>query len=185
MKKMLLMVASLVALGMSAQAQWFDFADNNNRISLGLHGGSVAFSTEYAKFGMGPSIQAMGVYVDFLYYRPAHRFDNHVSNTMWPDSSATSVNIGYQIPVLHWLRVMPLVGYMQTNYGLTDASTMNVETAEYTSSVYHDYNVQHRDHYFNYGVGLFVKPSKHINIYAIASRYAMYGGVSVNLETIK
>lgn len=170
------------APGDGASTQWFNFSNNKEHLSIGLHGGSQAFSTEYADFGMGMSLQAYGVYVDFLAYGPAHRHDNHVNNTQWQDSASTSVNLGYQIPVLPWLRVMPLVGYMQTNYGLTDASTVNVSSDEYSATIYHDYNVQHRDHYFNFGVGLFVKPIRYIDVYAVASRYAIYGGISINLD---
>jgi hypothetical protein len=98
---------------------------------------------------------------------------------------AFHINAGYQIPVLKWLRIMPMVGYCQTNAGLTDATTVNVDVNENTTSIFHDYDVTSgtRKHHFNFGAGLFIKPIRWIEIYAIGSRYAIYGGISINLDS--
>lgn len=182
MKKTLI-VAALLAAGMGAHAQWFDFSTNKNHLDIGFTLGEVAPFTEYSDFGAGVSLSAYGVYIDFVSAGPEHKYDNHVTNTLYNDSSAFVIDAGYQIPVLPWLRVMPLVGYGQTNYGITDASTVNVETNENTSSVYHDYTVTagSRKHYFNFGAGLVVQPLRWLNIYGVYTRKAIYGGLSINL----
>ena len=182
MKKLFILVA-MAFVAMSTNAQWFDFSNNNNRLGIGLQVGQSATGTEYAKLGFGISLSAMGGYIDFLRVTPEHQYDNHVTNTMYDDSSSININLGYQIPVLPWLRVMPLVGYCQTNYGKTDATTVNIETNENTSQMYHDYDVTpgSRKHYYNLGLGLFVQPIKWIDLYAIGSLRGIYGGVSFNL----
>lgn len=182
MKKSLL-IAALMAVAMSASAQWFDFSNNKDRYEVGFNIGMAGLNTTYQDFGAGASISAWGVYIDCLSAGPEHRYDNHVNGNLWEDSTAVVVNAGYQIPVLPWLRVMPMVGYCQTTYGLTDASTVNVETNENSSSIYHDYVVLAgtRKHYFNFGAGIIVSPFKWCSIYGVYSRNAIYGGISVNL----
>ena len=182
MKKTLLLIAALAAFGMSANAQWLDFGSNRDRYSIGFQGGVGAYGTEYSEVGFGLSFQAWGVQIDFIDVVPEHRYDNHVTNTLYRDSASFTINLSYQIPILPWLRVMPVVGYCQTNYGDTDATTVNIETDENTSQMYHDYDVLHRDHHFNYGIGLSVRPVEYVDIHAVYSARAVYGGISINLE---
>lgn len=182
MKKLMTIVA-FVAIAMTANAQWFDFSNNSRRLGFGVHLGQNAFGTEYADIAGGLSLNAMGVYIDFTRATPEHQYDNHVTNTLYNDSSSFTINVGYQIPVLPWLRVTPIVGYHQTNYGITDATTVNIETNENTSQMYHDYDVTDgsRKHYFNVGLGLCLTPIKWVDIYGMASLHAIYGGISINL----
>lgn len=182
MKKTLLAIAAITAFTLSANAQWFNFANNRDNYSFGIQVGQGAYGTEYSKLGLGFSFQAWGVQVDFIDVVPEHRYDNHVTNTLYRDSASFTINLSYRIPVLPWLRVMPVVGYCQTNYGDTDATTVNIETSENSSQMYHDYEVLHRDHHFNYGIGLSVRPVKYVDIYGVYSARAIYGGVAINLE---
>lgn len=184
MNKKLILTALLAVMTVAAQAQWFDFSNNNRRLGIGFQLGPSAVGTQYSDFSLGASMNLLGVHIDFLSIRPEHQYDNHVTDTYYADSASYTINLGYQIPVLPWLRLMPIVGYCQTNHGRTDASTVNIEnTDEYSSQMYHDYNVHpgSRRHYFNYGIGLSVQPIKWVDIYAVASRRAIYGGISLNL----
>jgi len=187
MKKSILF-AAIVALSMTANAQWFDFSQNSNRIGIGLNMGELGRGTSYTDFGGGVSINILGVYIDYTQAGPDHKYDNHVTNTLYNDSVAFTLNVGYQIPVLPWLRVMPLVGYCQTNAGLTDATTVNVEVnGEYDASVYHDYTVTSgtRQHYFNAGVGLVITPIRWIDLFAIGTMHSITGGISFNLSEFR
>ena len=185
------MIATLVAVTMSANAQWFDFKNNVHRYEIGLNLGMTGINTGFEQFGWGASLSAWGVYLDFTSAGPMYKYDNRVASMndpanlrFLPDSTTTTINLGYQIPVLPWLRVMPLVGYCQTNYGVTDMGTLNAETSENSTTLYHDYTVTpgSRKHYFNFGVGLSIRPVKYIDIYGVYSRRAIYGGISINLD---
>lgn len=186
MKKVLFAVL-LVAMSMTAKAQWFNLESNRDYYHLGVNLGSAGFGTEYAGFGFGASLSIWGVYIDCLVNPPASATDNHVRNELWFDHEAFVINAGYQIPVLPWLRVAPLIGYSQTNYGYVDASTVNVNVNSETSTghISHDYIVDEssRNHEVNFGAGIFVRPIEEINIYAVATRRAIYGGVSLNLNS--
>lgn len=180
-----ILISSILALfaAMTANAQYFDFSLNNGRIETGFNAGQVGTTTQYARFGSGAHILAWGAYLDFTVATPQHRYDSHVSDTQWNDNKVIVINTGYQIPVVKWFRLMPLVGYVQTNEGLTDASTINISTGEESGTFYHDYTVTPgtRKHYFNFGGGISVQPIKWFSISMMYTRYAIYGGISLNL----
>ncbi len=182
MKRILFIAVLALTTAASASAQMFDFS-SNRRLDFGIIVGQAARTTPYERVGIGASLSAFGVYVDCLEASPQHRYDNSVSDTQWNDDMAIFVNAGYQIPVLRWLKVMHLVGYGQTNEGVTDASTINISDGEYSHSIYHDYNVTpgSRTHYFNYGGGISIQPCKWFCINGVYTRYAIYGGISLNL----
>ena len=104
--------AAMMALVVGANAQWFDFKNNVHRYEIGVNLGVAGLGTEFNDFGIGASLSAWGVYIDFLSAGPKYKYDNHVSDmtnpsAMVPDSTAWTLNVGYQIPVLPWLRIMP------------------------------------------------------------------------------
>ena len=125
----------------------------------------------------------MGVYVDFIYQSPEHRWGNKITPDMYYDHTALTINAGYKIPVLSWLNVTPLIGYSNETTGKTLGNSIGVDTESH--SIYHDYKVEHRNNHFNYGVGLSVKPIKWLEIGGVCSASAIYGNVSVNLMKFK
>lgn len=182
MKKTLIIVA-LLTIAFSANAQWFDFSNNMKRFEIGFTVGQAGSTTEYAGIGVGANLVAFGVQVDFLHKGPEHQYDNHVESKLYNDHVAWVLNGGYQIPVLNWLKVVPMAGYCQTNDGITDASTINISGGEYSASFYHDYDVipGSRKHYFNYGCGIALQPLSWMSINAAYTKYAIYGGLSINI----
>ena len=192
MKKSII-IAALMAVTMGASAQWFDFKNNVHRYEIGLNLGVPGLNTEFHDFGIGVSVSAWGVYIDFLKAGPMHKYDNHVADmtnpaARVPDSTAWTLNVGYQIPVLPWLRIMPVIGHSHNTSGYTDFSTVNVETSgdEYssTSQMYHDY-VKERGHgTLNYGGGVVITPIRWMSIYGVYTVHAIYGGLTFNLSAI-
>lgn len=182
MKKTLIIVA-LLTMAFSANAQLFDFSSNANRFELGLNIGQVGTNTDYAGMGLGIGLNAFGFQIDFLMNGPEHQYDNHVEAKLYDDHEAWVINGGYQIPVLRWLKIVPMAGYCQTNDGVTDASTINISGGEYSASMYHDYNVTpgSRKHYFNYGCGISLQPLKWFSINAAYTKYSIYGGIFLNI----
>lgn len=194
MKKILVAIA-LSALGISAGAQtvdgnglgeksrMFDFKQNTKRLELGFIAGQAGSFTQYAEIGMGASALIAGAYIDFLKADPQHKYDRRVSDTLYDDTCAFCVNAGYQIPIFNWLRIMPIVGYAQTNEGVTDGSTIHLSAGDESATWYHDYKVTpgSRTHYFNYGGGLSIQPVKWFSINLIATTNALYGGISLDV----
>jgi hypothetical protein len=191
MKKSIIL-AAIMAITFSASAQLFDFSSNNGRFDLGVQLGQVGIDTKYTNLGWGASLSCYGVYVDFLSAGPKYKYDNHVevgANAQVPDSTTMTANIGYQIPIFPWLRIMPLIGFSRTTSGYTDFSTVNAETTnsgDYVDvQLYHDYINQKSWNTLNYGGGLVIQPVKWVSIYGVYTIHAIYGGLSLNFNAFR
>ena len=183
LKKSILSLVAVLLLSFSLNAQFLDFRQNNERGFLGVQLGQAGSGTDYHDFGFGVSMSVYGLYVDFLLAPPEYTDDNHLINELWDDDEAYTINFGYQIPILPWLRVAPIIGYSQCNYGYTDIGTLNQhieEDGDISNS--HDYVVEKRFHELNYGGALFVELFGNIELYGVYTRRAIYGGISLNLN---
>ena len=184
MKRCILIIL-LTASVMNAYAEWFELSENKGRCGLGINMGFVGWNTRYGDFGWGPSINVNGVYLDFLKGGPAHEHykGQQVEKNLFNDSTVVLANVGYQLPIFPWLRVMPLVGYCQTDAGVTDVSKTYDEHFAYAVHHYHPYNVTPgtRRHHINIGAGIFVQPAEWLEVYVVGSFHALYGGISINL----
>ncbi len=179
--KALLTVAVLLAgifagTGVSAQGT------NAKTLEIGVTLGQVGSFTDIARFGIGASVSFAGAYVDFLHANPRHKYFSYDVDARWDDNEAFCINAGYQIQILPWLRILPLVGYAQTNEGVTDG-TSSYYSGDESGSWVHPYTVTpgSRNHYFNYGGGISIHPVKYFSVNLIATRRAIYGGIVLNL----
>ena len=181
MKRTLLTILLAICSIVAANAQYFDLSLNQGRYEVGINLSQVATNTKYSRLTLGGSMMAWGVYLDITTALPQHRYDNTVSDTKWNDDKAVLINAGYQVPLLKWFRIMPLVGYMQTNEGITDASKLNAEADDTSITLYHPYKVTPgtRTHYFNFGGGISVQPLKWFSINLIYTRYSIQGGIGI------
>lgn len=177
----LAVILTLVGSGLKAQ-EWFDFSENSRAtlgITLGAGGlgwGYTNYQSPYMDFGFGLSLSVGGLYIDCLYQSPEHRYDHIVTPIIWDDHTTLAINLGYQIPVLPWLRVTPLIGYANETTGKTIGNSvyMNVQS----NSWYHSYKREHIYSHFNYGAGISVTLFKRVEIGAYATARATYGSVS-------
>ncbi len=196
MKKIILIVSLLgLALGANAQTgakaevgkEWklFDFSMNLKRLEFGINAGQAGSFSNYADFALGANLLVDGFYLDFLTSEAQHRY-SRTSDTKWNDTVAWCINAGYQIPIFKWLRIMPVIGYAQTNDGITDASKTIYDWSDESLDVYHPYKVTpgSRKHYLNYGGGLSIQPCKWFSINLIGTAHALYGGIAVDITTI-
>ena len=185
MKKIILALAILAsAIFANAQTRLFDFESNEGRIEAGFNIGQVGSFTKYADIGFGINVLFYGVYLDVMRQEPAHKYNDTISDTKWDDHSVFSINLGYQIPILKWLRVMPLLGYTQTNEGVTDGSSLHIDSSGDNSVIwYHRYDVTpgSRIHYFTYGGGLSIQPCRWFSVNLVGTSRGLYGGVGINL----
>ena len=186
MKKVALFVVLFSMMTISAKAQLFDFRNNLNDVTFGFNLGVVGYDFEHgqvvkniANFGGGVSVSLLGVYIDFIYQSPDHRWDRKITEAEYPDQTALTINMGYKIPVTSWLNFTPMIGYSNETFGRTIGNSIGVDTE--SSSIYHDYEVDERYHHFNYGAGLSVKPISWLEIGGVCTAHAVYGNISFNL----
>lgn len=182
MKKVAFFAVLFSMMTISAKAQWFDFS-NNQSASIGLNLGAVGYkldqqglNTDLMNFGIGASVTLGGVYLDFIYQSPEHRFSEQVGVPDWHDHTALTINAGYQVPILSWLYLTPLVGYSNETTGITYANHISAQN----NSIIHKYKRETIDNHFNYGVGLTIKPIKWVSVGAVATSHAIYGNISIS-----
>ena len=189
MKKIAILAVLLSMVTASAQAQWFDLSNNAKDFTLGLNLGVVGYhfngqiDKTYADFGYGISASLGGIYLDFMYQSPEHRWTKQYQALKYRDHTALTINVGYKIPVLSWLNITPLIGYSNETEGWTDCSTAHVDYE--SRSIYHDYDRETIRNHFNYGLGISVKPIKWLEIGGVCTAHAVYGNLSLNLMGLK
>ena len=189
MKKSILIAAVLLLAVGSAKAQWFDFS-NNQRASIGFNLGVVGYDLtsqgiekNVAGFGTGVNLSFMGLYLDFIYQSPEHRWDRKVTQAEYDDHTAIAINVGYQVPVLPWLFVTPVIGYSNETWGKTLGNSIGVDSENHR--IYHDYKRTDIENHFNYGLGLMFRPADFIEIGAMATSHAIYGTISYSASAKK
>lgn len=192
MKKLAIFAVLLSMMTISAQAQWFDFSENTNRAVVGFNTGLVGFKNvtsstallpetwNLSDIGVGVSVAIMGVYVDFVYVSPDHRFDSHVIMGNWDDHSAMTINVGYQIPIYrNYVFITPMIGYCRATTGYTEGNNIGFDVD--AQSIYHKYTAVNKYNDFNYGAGLTVAPCKWFEINLNCTAHAATAGIAVNL----
>lgn len=190
MKKLALIALLFSMMTISAQAQWFDFSQNMNRAVAGVNTGLVGFRSisdlgnaetwNFSDVGVGVSVAIAGIYVDFVYVNPDHRFDSHVIMDNWDDHSALTINAGYQIPIYQdYVFITPMIGFARVTTGYTEGNNIGVDTESH--SIYHKYTATWHRNDFNYGACLSVVPCKWFEINATCTAHAATAGIAFNL----
>ena len=190
MKKIALFAVLFSLITVNAKAQWFDFSQNKYDASIGFNIGAVGYHFDgshidktYTGLGVGASLSLLGVYLDFIYQSPEHKWDRTVTQNEYPDKTALTINVGYKIPVLPWLNFIPVVGYSNETSGRTLGNSIGVDPDSH--SIYHDYVYDNIYSHFNYGAGLSLKPISWLEIGGVCTSHAVYGNISVNLMKFK
>lgn len=190
MKKIAIFAVLLSMMTISAQAQWFDFSENTNRAAFGLNTGLVGYKNvtdlasaetwNFSDVGVGVSVAIAGVYVDFIYVNPDHRFDSHIVMGNWDDHSALTINAGYQIPIYkNYVFITPMIGLSRVTTGYTEGNNIGIEVE--SESIYHKYVATWHRNDFNYGAGLTIVPCKWFEINASCTAHAATLGVGFNV----
>ena len=179
MKKIFL--AMVILLGcLTANAQnWFPVGEvNAHHFGFGIQAGSLGMGKEVTRFGLGANLLAYGVYLDGLYSAPEHRSDPKMG--VWDDSSAFSVHIGYQVPILEWLRIIPIIGYAEVSRGTTDGTDYNYEysTSSHQWIINNKYTKSWKNGGFDAGGSLVVNLGP-VNLFVTGTMSSVYGGIGV------
>ena len=179
MKKALLTLAILFTC-ISANAQWFPFKDVNiGHFGMGIHGGVLGLGKEVTRAAFGANALVYGVYLDVLFNEPEHL---HVPKPeVWKDDTqAFSIHIGYQIPILEYLRIIPIVGYAEVSKGDTDGTAFTVGYSNNTNrwGVRNFFTKKWSDGSFNAG-GSVVANLGPVNVFVTGTMCSVYGGLGL------
>lgn len=178
MKKTVLSLAILFSC-LTASAQWFPFADVNfGHAGIAFQGGALGLGKEVTRAAFGANLLVYGVYIDALYAGPQHKHDPKLDT--WDDNNAISVHLGYQIPIIEYVRIIPIVGYAQVSKGITDGTDYNVEYSTSSRSwlVNNKYTKTWKEGYFDAGGSIVVNIGP-ANIFLTGTMCSVYGGIGV------
>ncbi len=174
----------IVLCPLTAKAWRPDFSLNKDLYSIGVLGGVVGFGTEHQGIGFGANVTIWGVSADFVCYGPEHISTEE--ERQWNDRETFTVNLGYHIPIFKFLSVYPIVGYSERSTGVTDGSkySYDYDTDTMMETRFNKYTRDWTEHSFNYGGGIAIKPTRWLTIHMVASRYAIYGGIGLDLSKL-
>ena len=123
MKKILLLITVLYSTSCFSQYQsqvksssTFEYA--NKSFDMGIIGGVIGVQDDYSYGALGFNMTLYGIYADFMGWPKAHEDDVRVDK--WHDKSSIAYHVGYQIPLMKYLRIIPIVGYAKVEEGTTN-----------------------------------------------------------------
>ena len=173
MEKFILLIFVLGLSTMSLFAQTF-FERNNNRFSMGVQVGKV-YNPEVFKYPTYIiNVSYYGVYLDIGGCPRSHRSDVRVDK--WKDSSYFTFHVGYQLPVLNWLRVTPLVGYYCHKSGYTDGYDYTVDKY----GIHNRFDVTDQKSGFDFGGNLQFDINR-FSIFCTFTKKLWYAGLGFNV----
>ena len=178
MKKTILVLAILLG-SISANAQWLPVGEVNfKHYGVGFQAGALGLGKEVTRFAIGANVLAYGVYMDFLYSAPQHAHDPKV--TLWDDNSGYAIHVGYQIPILTFLRVIPIIGYAEVNKGITDGTKYSYDysVTDKRWVINNEYTKTWDDGGFDAGGSVVLNIGK-VNVFVTGTMSSVYGGVGV------
>lgn len=118
MKKFLLTLVFLCTLCCNSFSQSYFYA--NNTVEIGVHFGCIdKINGKDAELPiiLG-SISCYGIYADIGGWSPKHA--NDYRHYDWDDEDCFAFHVGYQIPVMRYVKITPIIGYYEHRFGWTD-----------------------------------------------------------------
>lgn len=173
MKKILLLMMVIIpVVGVSAN-NLFPFKEINKKWNIGIIGGYVGYGRDMSNGAVGLSLTIKGFYADFMGWPSSHENDMGVDK--WPDKKCNTVHLGYQIPIVKRLRITPVIGYAKVSYGTTDGSDYEFSNS---GTVHNKYYEKENISGFDFG-GIATINIKKVNINLAVTRFALFGGISL------
>ena len=181
MKKILILFIAVFALCSSSSYSQNMF-EYNKTIEFGIHFGAVdqhngahmGFQTLMA------NVAIYGVYLDVGGWAPAHGRDVNVGK--WDDEKCFAFHGGYQIPIARWLKITPMIGYYNHQYGHTNGWDWTVDN----HGIKNKFNASWKSVGFDYGgqIQFNIKCSDNINfnIMGTLTKNMWYGGLGIGIN---
>lgn len=169
-----ILIVFLLSISIGVNAQIFTkeaFEVANDKWAIGIGGGILNDKDMYGdRVGVfAANVTVKGFYGDFVmnYYND-HKNDVGVSK--WKDNRNFAWHVGYQLPIIDRLRIIPVVGLHLVDEIHTDGSNYTIEHGYIENSSYST-NMERK---FDFG-GIVVYNIKHFNIYAAYTHACLYG----------
>lgn len=145
-----IMVMLVSTIGIEAQEihlsykETVEFAKKTPNVAL-LFGGIQDLDHRY-NFSVGASVCYRCFYLDASFKSPKYGSTTNVG--VWEDSKGFTFHLGYQIPIVYYFRVTPVIGMVNYSYGKTDGWDWTVDSG----GVHNEYTAEEESRWFDYGI---------------------------------
>ena len=164
----------LISICTNAQS----FFERNKNVSLGIQFGAVDQHnhTEMGFQTLMVNTTCYGVYLDVGGWPRSHGDDVRIDE--WDDEYCFAFHLGYQLPVLKWLKITPIAGYYKHESGYTDGSHWKVVNY----GISNKFVAQDKLNGFDYGCNIQID-IKQFSIFGTITKNMWYAGIGFNIPT--
>ena len=167
-------IVSLIILNLFCSTlnakKWFD---TNKNLSLGVMYGKIGASEEISQNAWGLNLQIFGLYFDCMGKPRKH--GNDVAIDKWKETEAVSYHFGYQIPIVEYVRIIPIIGYYSVKTGTTDGYNWSVTQ----NGISNAFNIDKKNCGMDCG-GVLVLNYSFVCLYGAYTKHnQFYGGVGI------
>ena len=147
----------------------------NKAVEIGFQGTQIGRSSDgFSEWGMGIDFTCYGFYLDYSFLINTHESDVRVDK--WNDKRGWAFHAGYQIPISRIVRVIPQIGYVSGDYGVTDGSNWRVTN----SGIQNHFDSKDSFKSFDYGAKLVINPAKYFVLFGQVTAHTF--GIGLGFE---
>ena len=147
----------------------------NKAVEIGFQGTQIGRSSDgFSEWGMGIDFTCYGFYLDYSFLINTHESDVRVDK--WNDKRGWAFHAGYQIPISRIVRVIPQIGYVSGDYGITDGSNWRVTN----SGIQNHFDSKDSFKSFDYGAKLVINPAKYFVLFGQVTAHTF--GIGLGFE---
>lgn len=147
----------------------------NKAVEFGFQGTQIGRSSDgFSEWGMGIDFTCYGVYLDYSFLINTH--ENDVRADKWDDKRGWSFHAGYQIPISKAIRIIPQIGYVSGDYGVTDGWNWTVTN----NGIRNHFDSKDSFSSFDYGAKLVINPAKYFVLFGQVTAHTF--GIGLGLE---
>lgn len=147
----------------------------NKAVEFGFQGTQIGRSSDgFSEWGMGIDFTCYGVYLDYSFLINTH--ENDVRVDKWDDKRGWSFHAGYQIPISKAIRIIPQIGYVSGDYGVTDGWNWTVTN----NGIRNHFDSKNSFSSFDYGAKLVINPAKYFVLFGQVTAHTF--GIGLGFE---
>lgn len=144
----------------------------NKSIEMGFQGTQIGRSSDgFSEWGMGVDFTCFGFYIDYSFLINTHENDVRVGE--WNDKRGWAFHAGYQIPISKIVSIIPQVGYVSGDYGVTDGWNWTLTDNGIRNSFYSKEGFRS----FDFGAKVVIRPAKYFVLFGQATAHTFGFGL--------
>lgn len=142
----------------------------NKKWSIGLAGAYMHFPNDITRGAVGVNLTIKGFYIDVMGWPSSHKDD--VEYKKWKESTSSLFHVGYQIPIIKTVRIIPIIGFAKASTTATDGTDYSVGSSGIVDSQSSSTDASGFD-----AGSILCLNSKKVNFYIEVTQHLLGGGI--------